>query len=284
MSMTRRNLLAGAAMASTFLPGLRAQSEVRQYVRFRKDNKVAYGELDGKTIHVIEGNVLRSRKRTGDQVAAADAKLLFPIRPPKLFAVGLNYRSHLGDRPPPKNPEIFYKPTTSLQHPDSPIFIPSDAKNLHYEAEFVIVVGKAGSRIDESQAADHILGYTCGNDVSERDWQDGDLQWWRAKGSDTFAPMGPSIAVGLDYSKSEITLRLNGDVKQQQKISDLLFGPEKIVSFISNYVALQAGDSIYTGTPGSTSAMKHGDVCEVEVSGIGVLRNPVRRARGSRRA
>lgn len=284
MSMTRRNLLARAAMASTFLPGLRAQSEVRQYVRFRKDNKVAYGELDGKTIHVIEGNVLRSRKRTGDQVAAADAKLLFPIRPPKLFAVGLNYKSHLGDRPPPKNPEIFYKPTTSLQHPDSPIFIPSDAKNLHYEAEFVIVVGKAGSRIDESRAADHILGYTCGNDVSERDWQDGDLQWWRAKGSDTFAPMGPSIAVGLDYSKSEITLRLNGDVKQQQKISDLLFGPEKIVSFISNYVALQAGDAIYTGTPGSTSAMKHGDVCEVEVSGIGVLRNPVRRARGSRRA
>ena len=279
MSITRRNLLAGVAAASAFVPGLRADSHVRHYVRFRKDRETGFGELEGETIHVTEGSPLKSRKRTGDQVALSDAKLLYPIRPSKLFAVGLNYKSHLGDRPAPKNPEIFYKPTTSLQHPGAPILIPPDSKNTHYEAEFVIVIGKAGKRIDESQAADHILGYTCGNDVSERDWQGGDLQWWRAKGTDTFAPMGPSIAVGLDYMKSEISLRLNGTVKQQQKISDLLFGPEKIVSFISQYVALQAGDAIYTGTPGSTSAMKHGDVCEVEVTGIGVLSNPVRRAK-----
>ena len=280
MSMTRRNLIAGAAVASAMLPGLRAASNVRHYVRFRKEGaRQTFGELEGETIYPIEGTVLDDRKRTGDKVAVADVKLLFPIRPPKVFAVGLNYKSHLGSTPAPKNPEIFYKPTTALQNPGDPIFIPPDSKNLHYEAEFVIVVGKNARRIEESQAPDHILGYTCGNDVSERDWQDGDLQWWRAKGSDTFAPMGPCIAVGLDYMQSEISLRLNGETKQEQKVSDLLFKPEKIVSFISHYVGLQAGDVIFTGTPGSTSAMKHGDVCQVEVTGVGVLENRVRNRR-----
>lgn len=279
MPITRRALIAGAASATAFLPGLRAQSNVRHYVRFQKGDDRGFGELVGDTVHLIDGSVLGARKRTGDQLALSDVKLMYPIRPPKLFAVGLNYKSHLGDRPTPERPEIFFKPTTSLQHPGAPIMLPAGAQNVHFEAEFVIVVGKAASRIEESQAPDHILGYTCGNDVSERDWQDGDLQWWRAKGSDTFAPMGPSIAVGLDYMQSEISLRLNGQTKQQQKISDLLFKPEKIVSFISQFVRLQPGDSIFTGTPGSTSAMKRGDTCEVEVTGIGVLSNPVRRRR-----
>ena len=111
MSMTRRNLLAGAAVASAMLPGLRAASDVRHYVRFRKENgRPTFGELDGETIHPIDGSVLGDRKRTGDKIAVADVKLLFPIRPPKVFAVGLNYKSHLGSTPAPKNPEIFYKP------------------------------------------------------------------------------------------------------------------------------------------------------------------------------
>ena len=278
MSMTRRNLLAGAAVASAVLPGLRAESGVKQYVRYRQDRKVAFGELEGDTIYPLEGSVLGARKRAGGKLALGDVKLLYPVRSPKVFAVGLNYKSHLGDTPAPSNPEIFYKPTTSLQHPGDPIVIPPGSKNTHYEAEFVIVVGKRARGIKESEAADYILGYTCGNDVSERDWQGGDLQWWRGKGCDTFAPMGPSIAVGLNYMDSEITLRLNGETKQKQKVSDLLFKPEKIVSFISTYVTLQAGDSIFTGTPGTTSAMKHGDICEVEVTGIGVLSNRVRRS------
>ena len=279
MSMTRRNLLAGAAVASAVLPGLRAQSSVKQYVRFRKDRKLGYGELEGDSIHVLDGSVLGDRKRSGATVALSDVKLMYPVRSPKVFAVGLNYKSHLGDRPEPTNPEIFYKPTTSLQNPGDPIVIPPGSKNTHFEAEFVVVVGKRARGIKESEAADYILGYTCGNDVSERDWQGGDLQWWRGKGCDTFGPMGPSIAVGLDYMQSEISLRLNGETKQKQKVSDLLFKPEKIVSFISTYVTLQPGDSIFTGTPGSTSAMKHGDICEVDVTGIGVLSNRVRRSR-----
>lgn len=279
MYMTRRNLLAGAAVASAVLPGLRAESGVRHFVRYRHDKATGFGELEGDTIYPLDGSVLGDRKRKGAKVALSDVKLLYPVRSPKVFAVGLNYKSHLDGRPEPANPEIFFKPTTSLQHPDSPIIIPPGSKNTHYEAEFVIIVGKAARRIKESEAADHILGYTCGNDVSERDWQGGDLQWWRGKGCDTFGPMGPSIAVGLDYMESEISLRLNGETKQKQKVSDLLFKPEKIVSFISQYVTLQPGDSIFTGTPGSTSAMKHGDTCEVEVTGVGVLRNRVRRSR-----
>lgn len=280
MSITRRNLLTGAAVASAVLPGLRAESGVRHYVRYRQDKSVAFGELEGDTVYPLEGSVLRDRKRKGNKIALSDVKLLYPVRSPKVFAVGLNYKSHLGDTPPPERPEIFYKPTTSLQNPGDPIIIPPGSKNTHFEAEFVIVVGKRAKRISESEAADHILGYTCGNDVSERDWQGGDLQWWRGKGCDTFGPMGPSIAVGLDYMESEISLRLNGKTMQEQKVSDLLFKPEKIVSFISTYVTLQPGDSIFTGTPGTTSAMKHGDICEVEVTGVGVLRNRVRRSRG----
>ena len=280
MSITRRRLLTGAGVSAAVLPGLRAQSDVKHYVRYRQGESRGFGELEGDTISPIEGSVLGSRKRMGDKIALADVKLLYPVRSPKVFAVGLNYKSHLGSTKPPEKPEIFYKPTTSLQNPGDPIIIPPGSKNMHYEAEFVIVIGKAAKAVSESQAADHILGYTCGNDVSERDWQQDDLQWWRAKGCDTFGPMGPSIAVGLDYMESEISLRLNGETKQKQKVSDLLFGPEQIVSFISKHVRLAPGDSIFTGTPGSTSAMKHGDVCEVEVTGVGVLQNRVRRGRG----
>ena len=280
MNLNRRNLLAGAAAASAAIPGLRADSHGARYVRYRHGERQAYGELEGDTVYALDGSFLKKTKRTGGKLALADVKLLYPVRSPKVLAVGLNYKSHLGDRPEPAHPEIFYKPTTSLQNPGDPIVIPAESRNTHYEAEFVIVMGKQARNVSESEAADHILGYTCGNDVSERDWQGGDLQWWRGKGCDTFAPMGPWIVPGLDYAESEITLRLNGQVKQRQKISDLLFKPERIVSFISRYLTLQPGDSIFTGTPGSTSAMKHGDICEVEVSGIGVLENPVRRSRG----
>lgn len=281
MTLTRRSLLTSAAMASAVLPGLRADSHVRHYVRYRRGQTQGYAELEGDAIYPLQGSVLESRRRAGGKIAVSDVKLLYPIQSPKVFAVGLNYKSHLGGSPAPSNPEIFYKPITALQHPGDPIQIPPGSKDLHYEAEFVIVIGKGAKGISEAEAPDHILGYTCGNDVSERNWQGGsvdgheDMQWWRGKGCDTFAPMGPSIAVGLDYMESEITMRLNGEVKQQQKVSDLLFKPEKIVSFISQYVTITAGDVIFTGTPGSTSAMTNGDVCEVEVTGIGVLRNPV---------
>jgi len=137
------------------------------------------------------------------------------------------------------------------------------------------VIGRKTKGVSAEEAASRILGYTCGNDVSERDWQKGDLQWWRAKGSDTFGPLGPAIAVGLDYKASRLQTRVNGEVRQSQFLSDLLFDPATVVSHASRHVTLLPGDVIYTGTPGSTSALKPGDIVEVEIDGIGILKNRV---------
>ena len=179
-------------------------------------------------------------------------------------------------------PEPFYKPITSLANPGDPI-IPEGAQDVHYECEFVIVIGRKASKVSVEDAPNYILGYTAGNDVSERNWQNGsidgpenkDMQWWRGKGADTFGPMGPAIAVGLDFEKSKIQTRLNGEVRQEQVLSDLIHKPAEVVSFISQAVTLLPGDVIFTGTPGSTKPMKAGDTVEVEIDGIGILSNPV---------
>ena len=208
----------------------------------------------------------------------AAVKLLHPCQPSKILAVGLNYRSHLGSRPQPAHPEIFYKPPSALQNPNDPIVIPSDASDLHYEGELCIVIGTACKSVSRDEAAQAILGVTCGNDVSERNWQHGqgkDLQWWRAKGCDTFAPLGPAIVSGIDYGNLLLQTRLNGEVVQKQSTSDLIFDCAAIVSWISGWVTLLPGDVIYTGTPGSTRPLAAGDVVEVDIAGLGVLKNPV---------
>ena len=272
--------LATGAASLTCAPSKR--SGVTRLVRYRHQRKVSFGILDGETVRQIEGNLFGSRAETGTTIPLGEVKLLYPIRPRKVLALAGNYQSHLGDQPAPKNPEPFFKAGTALLSPEENIVFPPGAQDVHFEAEFVIVIGKKAQRVPEDQAADHILGYTCGNDISERNWQNGslgdqkDVQWWRAKGSDTFAPMGPAIAVGLDYEKSQMQLRLNGEVKQKQMLSDLIFKPPAVVSFISRHITLLPGDVIYTGTPGETSRLKDGDVVEVEIDGIGILRNGVK--------
>ncbi len=184
------------------------------------------------------------------------------------MCVGLNYRSHLDGRPAPANPEIFYKPLSALQNPGGPIKIPLDSFNLHFEGELVAVMGPDNQ----------VFGVTCGNDLSDRDWQRGpnkDLQWWRAKGCDTFAPLGPSIATGVDYSNLRLQTTLNGTVVQNQTTADLLFPIPAIVAYVSKWITLNPGDVIYTGTPGNTSKLKPGDLIEVEIENIGKLSNPV---------
>jgi len=246
-----------------------------RYVRYQHQSRVFYGVLEGETIKEIRGGLFDTRAETGNKVALGSVKLLHRCEPGKVLAVGLNYRSHLGDRPAPRNPEIFFKATSSLLEPGGDIVIPPGAKNVHFEGELVVVIGKKSRRVSATEAEACIFGFTCGNDVSERDWQKNDLQWWRAKGSDTFAPLGPAIVSGLDYKKSRLQTRVNGEVKQSQFLSDLIFDPPTVVSFASQCVTLLPGDVIYTGTPGSTSAMKPGDVVEVEIDGIGLLRNKV---------
>lgn len=208
------------------------------------------------------------RRRTGTAYALAQVKLLYPCEPSKILCVGLNYKSHLDGRPAPANPEIFYKPVSALQNPGDPIKTPLDSVNMHFEGELVVVMGEGKS----------VFGVTCGNDVSERDWQRGpnkDLQWWRAKGSDTFGPLGPAIVTDLDFTNLKLESRLNGKVMQQQTTADLLFDVPRIIDYISKWVTLQPGDVIYTGTPGATCKMNPGDVLEVEIEKVGLLSNPI---------
>lgn len=249
-----------------------------KFVRFLHHQKTSYGILEGDEIQPIAGGLFDKHEPAGAKVALSAAKLLNPVEPPKIFAVGLNYKSHLGTRKAPESPEIFYKPISALQNPGDPIVTPADSKNMHFEGEIVAVIGKRASKIPVEEAKDAVFGVTCGNDISERDWQHGankDLQWWRAKGSDTFAPLGPAIVTGIDYGNLLLKTKVNGKVLQEQYTSDLLFDIPAIVSYISRWATLFPGDIIFTGTPGSTSKLNPGDVVEVDIEGIGVLRNPV---------
>jgi len=273
--MERREFLKSPLLAAA---AAQAAPSVTKYVRFRRGATATYGILEGDTIRELEGRPFGSHRETGARHKLAEVKLLFPCQPPKILAVGLNYKSHIGKQTPPAKPEMFYKPVSALQNPDDPIVIPPGAQNVHSEGELVLVIGKPVSKASVAEAREAIFGVTCGNDVSERDWQNGpqkDLQWWRAKGADTFAPLGPAIVRGLDYGKLLLQTRLNGKVVQKQYTSDLLFDGPAIVSFVSQFVTLAPGDLIYTGTPGATARMSPGDVVEVEIEGIGVLRNKV---------
>ena len=278
--MTRRNILStGLSAAAAASLASQAQSPgVTRYVRFQVGTKIAYGVLDGETIRELPGSYLKFDKPKGGTYPLSKVTLLAPVEPPKVLAVGLNYKSHLGSRTPPTNPELFFKPTTCIQDPTGSIVIPPDSKNTHYEGELVLVIGKKLRNGTREQAKDAIWGITCGNDVSERDWQNGpnkDLQWWRAKGSDTFGPVGPWVVRGVDYGNLLLQTRLNGEVVQKQNTSDLLFDCPAMVEFASRYVTLEPGDIVFTGTPQTTKKMNRGDVVEVDIEKIGVLRNKV---------
>ena len=208
--------------------------------------------------------------------------LLFPTMPRHVFAMAGNYKSHLAGEEIPEKfriPQPFFKSPSSLLRPDGVIRIPRDDENVHYEAELVVVIGKRAKNVPVEKALDYVFGYTCGNDVSARTWQNDaetkDVQWWRAKGSDTFGPCGPYLVQGLDPSNLQMTLRLNGEVRQQESTSQLLHDVPHTISFISKHITLLPGDMIFTGTPGKTDRLKPGDVVEVEIQGIGVLRNTV---------
>lgn len=258
---------------------LDAQNTVTKYVRYSHGSTTSYGILAGDVIRELSGSIFANPRETGRRVKLADVRLLAPCRPGKVIAVGLNYQSHLGTRTAAAYPGLFAKLPTSIIATGDDIVLPPDAKNTHYEGELVIVIGRRASRVSVDQARAYVFGVTAGNDVSERDWQRDDLQWFRAKASDTFGPLGPAIVTGLDYDDLLLQTRLNGEVVQSERTKDLIFNVAKIVSYVSQYVTLEPGDVIYTGTPQSTKPIKEGDVVEVEVEGVGVLRNKVRQAR-----
>lgn len=273
--MNARQLFRAALPLLIAATTVSAQSKVTHYVRYQSGNTASFGILEGDNIRELRGDLFANPQPTGKTVKLSAVKLLPPIMPGKVIAVGLNYKSHLGTRPVAAYPGLFAKmPTSIIAHLED-IVLPPDAKNAHYEGEMVLVIGKRAHNVSKEDAKSYVFGVTAGNDVSERDWQRADLQWFRAKASDTFGPLGPSIVTGLNIDNLLLQTRLNGEVVQSQRTEDLIFPVAEIVSYISRYVTLNPGDVIYTGTPGTTKQMKAGDVVEIELEGVGVLRNKV---------
>lgn len=272
-------LLACVAASAGQSAGVAGQKpKTVKWARFQAAGKISYGLVEGDRLRPVQGDPFGGWKPARKTVSLAEVKLLTPTRPGKVLAAALNYKSHLGttpSRPMPATPEFFYKPTSCLIANGERIVLPSGSADVHFEGELVIVIGRRGSKIAKEQALDHVLGVTCGNDVSARDWQKNDIQWWRAKGSDTFGPCGPFIASGLNYDDLLLQTRVNGQVVQKERTSQLAHGVAALVSHASQHVTLEPGDLIFTGTPGQTTALKPGDVVEVEIEGVGVLRNEV---------
>ena len=269
----RQNCIAAVLLAAFSSVGM--TQSVTKYVRYSSGGASALGILDGNTIRELRGDLFSNPQPTGRTMLLAQVKLLAPVEPKKVIAVGLNYKSHLGERPAAAYPGLFTKYPTSIIPTETDIVLPSDAKMAHYEGEMVIVIGRRAKNVPREQAKSYVFGVTAGNDVSEREWQRADLQWFRAKASDTFGPLGPALVTGLNYDDLLLQTRLNGQVVQSQRTKDLIFSVAEIVSYISRYVTLEPGDVIYSGTPGTTRQMKPGDVVEVELEGVGALRNRV---------
>lgn len=268
-------VLAVVVAASALLGAAEKKSAATKYLRYEFAGKVHYGILEEDKVRQIDGDLFGEWKAGSKLTPLNDVRILEPTTPSKVIALAGNYKDHLGDKPVPATPEPFFKLTSSLQRHEGPVVQPKDAAPIHYEAEVVIVIGKKAKKVTEVEALDYVLGISCGNDISARDWQKQDVQWWRAKGSDTFGPVGPYIATGIDYGHLDMELRVNGEVKQKTNTANMIHNIPQTVSFISRHVTLEPGDLIFTGTPGKTTGMKPGDVVEVEIEGVGILRNSI---------
>jgi 2-keto-4-pentenoate hydratase/2-oxohepta-3-ene-1,7-dioic acid hydratase in catechol pathway len=246
-------------------------------VRFRFGDRIATGVLDGADVQPLRGTFFEEPVPTGESIAADDVRLLAPVLPSKVVAVGRNYPEHANEMGGdiPDEPLTFLKPSTSVIGPGDPIVYPPISERMDYEGELAVVVGRLAHRLSLDEAGLAILGYTCGNDVTLRDLQAKDGQWTRAKGFDTSCPLGPWIETELDPADLELTTRVNGEDRQHGRTSDLLFGPTGLVAFVSTFMTLLPGDVILTGTPAGIGPLRPCDRVEVEIEGIGTLSNPV---------
>jgi 2-keto-4-pentenoate hydratase/2-oxohepta-3-ene-1,7-dioic acid hydratase in catechol pathway len=234
-------------------------------VRFKRGGRVHGGSLSIDDNRIVSG---------GEVLSLNDVELLAPCQPSKIVCVGLNYTEHARELKMaiPDEPILFLKPPSAIIGPGEGIVYPPSSRQLDYEGELGVVIGKRCKNISAEDYEKYVLGYTCFNDVTARDLQRKDVQWTRAKSFDTFAPFGPWIAK-IDPSNAAIQTRVNGVVKQKSSTSDLIFGVPKLVEFISGVMTLEPGDLIATGTPPGVGMLQKGDVVEVDIEGIGVLKN-----------
>jgi 2-keto-4-pentenoate hydratase/2-oxohepta-3-ene-1,7-dioic acid hydratase in catechol pathway len=259
-----------------------------RWCRFQSGDAETWGVVEDGAVTQVAGSPFGAHARTPITLPLSRVKLLVPVIPPTFYAAGVNYREHVtemahrrGVKPEfPPNADVGYRANNALIAADEPIVIPRDAtEQVQYEGELVVVIGRRCRRVSEAEALDCVFGYTIGNDVSERTWQRGDRTFWRGKNTDTFKPMGPWIVTGLDPDDLRVTIRLNGREMFSYAVKDAIFGVRRFISRMSQYLTLHPGDVLWMGTDGPTENMKDGDVVEVEVPGIGVLRNPVVRER-----
>ncbi|MDQ3485542.1 MAG: fumarylacetoacetate hydrolase family protein [Actinomycetota bacterium] len=248
-------------------------------VRYQRGAEAAtYGAIVDGAVHAIEGSIFSADPAVGARVAALDdVALLAPCEPTKMVAVGLNYRTHIAEmeKPVPTQPLIFYKTPNTIVGPGADVHRPEVAERFDYEGELAVVIGRRARRVTAENVGDFILGYTCANDVTVRDWQE-DGQWTRAKSSDEFGPIGPAIVTDVaDPGNLRVQTRLNGELRQDTSTADLLFDITSLLVFITEWITLEPGDVVLTGTSGGVGAMEVGDVVEVEIEGIGVLRNQI---------
>ncbi|MDY6879445.1 MAG: fumarylacetoacetate hydrolase family protein [Thermodesulfobacteriota bacterium] len=254
-------------------------------MRFIAQGRSKYGVMDNDIVRVLRGSPFAQFKGEGNALTfdgttyeSSDVRFLAPCEPSKVVCLGLNYRKHAEETnlPIPSVPLIFLKPSTAVIGPDKNIILPRSSRRVDYEGELGVVIGRTAKGVSQDRVKDYVLGYTCVNDVSERYAQKEDGQWTRAKGYDTFAPIGPWIETEVAPDDLQIETRLNGEVRQSARTSDLIFGIAELVSFISGVMTLLPGDVVATGTPSGIGRMNSGDVVEVTIENIGRLRNFVR--------
>lgn len=246
--------------------------------RFAGPSGPAYGLIENDVVYQLSGDVFGESFRPGDRVGAvSDVKLLAPVVPGKIVCIGRNYAAHAAERGEevPTEPLIFLKPPSAVIGPGDAVELLPDVGLVHHESELVVVIGRRGRFIPEPQALDFVLGYTCANDVSARDYQAKDGQWTRAKGFDTFCPLGPWINTDLDSADLAVACTVNGQPRQSGRTSQLVFKVPHLIAHISKIMTLEPGDLILTGTPSGVGPIVPGDEVVVEVEGIGQLQNPV---------
>jgi 2-keto-4-pentenoate hydratase/2-oxohepta-3-ene-1,7-dioic acid hydratase in catechol pathway len=258
-----------------------------RWIRFSEAGRLAYGVLEGERIVEVSGDPFTGYARTARTHALGAVKLEVPVIPRTFYCAGLNYGAHVieqaqkrGVEPEfPKQPDIGYRANNALIAHGETVIIPGDASDkVHYEGELVVVIGKKAKHLAEADALSCVLGYTIGNDVSERTWQRSDRTLWRAKNTDTFKPMGPWIETDVRLDAMQTIVRVNGRETLRFPTNDMLFGVARYLSAMSRYLTLYPGDVVWMGTDGASPDLVSGDVVEIEITGIGALRNPFMRA------
>ena len=249
-------------------------------IRYREyeDGPVRAGLVEGDRVHALAEDIFGPYAKIGRDLALEDAILEAPCRPGKIVCVGLNYKAHVAESKQvvPEEPVLFMKPPSAVIGPGQTICLPPHSRRVDYEAELAVVMGRTACRVRAAEALEHVLGYTCLNDVSARDFQQKDGQWTRAKGFYTFCPLGPAIETGLDPGRLSVQAWLNNELKQDSNTVHLVFGVPFLIEFISGIMRLEPGDVIATGTPAGVGPLHDGDEIEIRVGGIGGLKNPVR--------